>query len=137
MFRGDAAHLVDALVAASEWRPAAEGYSGYGRELQPWCPDDAFPMPVEALEAPRYSKYNNGGRSPDHKGKRASATPRGASPPVRRASLGDSSFACPSFAAAPKPEALPMPTSSLLTRALVRRSPSPPKMMAAAVAVMA
>ena len=53
MFRGDAAHLVDALVAASEWRPAAEGYSGYGRELQPWCPDDAFPMPVEALEAPR------------------------------------------------------------------------------------
>lgn len=46
-------------------------------------------------------------------------------------------FACPVVAASPKPEALPMPTSSLLTRALVRRSPSPPKMMAAAVAVMA
>jgi hypothetical protein len=39
-------------------------------------------------------------------------------------------FACPSFAAAPKPEALPLPTSLLLSR----RSPSPPKMQHAAAA---
>jgi hypothetical protein len=36
-------------------------------------------------------------------------------------------FACPAIAASPKPEAVPMPTSSLLTRALRARSPSPDK----------
>lgn len=37
-------------------------------------------------------------------------------------------FACPAVAASPKPEHLPMPTTDLMSRALVRgRSPSPPK----------
>jgi hypothetical protein len=57
--------------------------------------------------------------------KRARATP---SSPARRCSLEHAShgtYACPSFAAAPKPEALPMPTALLF-----RRSPSPPKMPA-------
>ncbi len=48
----------------------------------------------------------------------------GATPPRR----GPASYACPALAASPKPEALPMPTTGLLSRALVRgRSPSPPK----------
>lgn len=42
-------------------------------------------------------------------------------------------YACPSFAAAPKPEALPLPKSLLLSR----RSPSPPKMQHAAAAARA
>jgi hypothetical protein len=48
---------------------------------------------------------------------------------VRRASLDAAQgFACPSFNAAPKPEALPMPTFTLMrASALSRRSPSPPK----------
>jgi hypothetical protein len=63
--------------------------------------------------------------------KRARAAP---APAARRCSLDAAqggSYACPSFAAAPKPEALPMPTSSLMTRALHRRSPSPPKCLPA------
>ena len=53
-FRGDADGLVDALVAASEaaWAPKA-GYTGFGRELTPWCPDEDTTGLCEALEAPR------------------------------------------------------------------------------------
>lgn len=80
--------------------------------------------------------------SPEHKKAQAkrskvgSTPPRSISPRVqqqgsssRRSSCEvSSSFACPAVAASPKPENLPMPTTGLLSRALVRgRSPSPVK----------
>jgi hypothetical protein len=82
---------------------------------------------------PRYT--NRAPESPEHKKRskqqHASAAPTPAAA-VRRASSGGSSsssgYACPALAASPKPEQLPMPTTGLLSRALVRgRSPSPPK----------
>ncbi len=49
-----------------------------------------------------------------------------------RPSLDAGVFSCPAVAASPKPEALPMPTSGLLTRVASRgRSPSPSKVAAA------
>eukprot|EP00877_Chromochloris_zofingiensis_P003077 jgi/Chrzof1/12770/Cz07g06260.t1 len=64
--------------------------------------------------------------------KRSAPTRIPAANPTRRTSLDkvvSSEFACPAFASSPKPEDLPMPTSSLLTRALTSgRSPSPLKM---------
>jgi hypothetical protein len=53
-FKGDSAHLVDALVAASAYRPSPEdsGYSGYGRELVAWTPDDGANRAWESLEVP-------------------------------------------------------------------------------------
>jgi hypothetical protein len=45
-------------------------------------------------------------------------------------------FACPAVAASPKPENLPMPTS-LMSRVVRSRSPSPPKDSFFAVSVLA
>lgn len=38
MFKGDAAHMVDLLVASCQQRPPAASYTGFGRELVP-CAD--------------------------------------------------------------------------------------------------
>ncbi|KAI8467438.1 MAG: hypothetical protein J3K34DRAFT_430657 [Monoraphidium minutum] len=135
-FRGDAASLLDRLVEASQI-PVVEPWAIRERELQPWCPDADFassPVLDGPLEA-RHRFPAKHGRSPDHKksaggapvaAKRARAP--GSPPAARRCSLDAAQgYACPSFNAAPKPEALPMPTSSLMTRALFRRSPSPMK----------
>ncbi|GBF98808.1 hypothetical protein Rsub_11390 [Raphidocelis subcapitata] len=136
-FRGDAPHLVDALIAASAAR--ASPAAGYGRELVAWvdadvaAPSSALFEPLELSSRGHVHHHNSKhGRSPDaNKSKAAAAKRARASPtvsPARRCSLEHASrgaFACPSFAAAPKPEALPMPTSLLF-----RRSPSPPKMPA-------
>lgn len=142
-FRGDADGLLDKLVEASKLPQAT---SWEERELQPWCPDDMscspmFSQPLEAPSPPRHYTASKHSRSPDHKCRPSAAAPkraRASTSPVRRCSLdaAQGMYACPSFAAAPKPEALPMPTSSLMTRALYRRSPSPPK-MPYATAVMA
>lgn len=142
-FRGDAESYVDRLVEASAARPWAENYTGFGRELTPWMEDAPAPALCEALEPSRASPHHNikHGRSPAAAAKRARPFTAASAPAARRCSLEHAApggaYACPSFAAAPKPEALPMPTSSLLTRALCRRSPSPPKMMPAATAVTA
>lgn len=54
-FAGDAACLVDRLVDASAAAYAPkEGYTGYGRELTPWCADDGADAGLfGSLEAPR------------------------------------------------------------------------------------
>ncbi|KIY98798.1 hypothetical protein MNEG_9164 [Monoraphidium neglectum] len=124
VFRGDADVLVDRLIEACQKH---ESFVTHGRELQPWCPDAGDSRMFEALEAPR-GKHS---RSPDFKKSSGTAAKR-ASPasPARRCSLdARQGYVCPSFgaAAAPKPSALPTPSSSLLTRAF--RSPSPPKSM--------
>lgn len=122
-FRGDADVLTDKLIAASAWRPPAGSHTGYGRELVAWC-DDASP----AFD-PRFNEPLEAGRPSRSPTKRTRAP---ASPAHRSAApASPTTFACPSFAAAPKPEAIPIP-ASLMARA--RRSPSPPK---APVAVMA
>lgn len=80
--------------------------------------------------------------SPEHKKGHAKRSKVGSTPPRsispraaqqqqqgRRSSCEvSSSFACPALAASPKPENLPMPTTGLMSRAIVRgRSPSPVK----------
>lgn len=142
-FKGDGDHLVDRLVEASRM-PTYDICGSYrGRELQAWVDDTQAPLPAifdAPLEAPSARPHNE--KIHNYNNHAAAAPPkraRGPSSPARRCSLeqaGQGSYACPSFAAAPKPEALPMPTSSLLTRALYRRSPSPPK-LPTATAVMA
>lgn len=126
-FRGDAPHLLDRLVQACQQKTVNAPLPGYGRELQPVCNDwltgaDCGALGA-ALEAPRKAQQQP--HHQQHK-KRAPASPqRRRSAEQPQAVAG---YACPSFSAAPKPEALPMPTSSLMTRALqCRRSPSPPK----------
>ncbi|GBF97567.1 hypothetical protein Rsub_10168 [Raphidocelis subcapitata] len=131
LFRGDAPELVDRLIAASQIKPAA-GYTGYGRELQPWVDDTAGCLLNEPLELG--NRYNNNsnkhGRSPDRAGR---GSPNKRAAPARRCSLdaAQGAFACPSFSAAPRPEALPMPSKLMLS---ARRSPSPPKSLPAMVA---
>jgi hypothetical protein len=42
IFRGDAEHLVDELIAACQKKPCVStAYTGYGRELVPWTDGDA------------------------------------------------------------------------------------------------
>lgn len=121
-FRGDAECLVDRLIEASRI-PSFEG-SLFERELQPWCPDEDSAMLLEEPLEARHRTPSKYARSP------AKRTRAPGSPQARRCSLDAAhGFACPSFNAAPKPEALPVP--ALLARALYRRSPSPPKFAAA------
>lgn len=61
------------------------------------------------------------------------AAPKTAVSPPRRSSVDATGFTCPAVAPSPKPEALPMPTSGLLSRAAARaRSPSPDRSAAMA-----
>lgn len=83
-----------------------------------------FPAPVSHKHA-RAARMLD---SPQHKKGQSKRSKAGS--PARSASPRTSSdaCACPALAASPKPENLPMPTTGLLSRALVRsRSPSPPK----------
>lgn len=155
VFKGDSEQCLEELIAACQRKPTGcATYSGWGRELVPaassWLGMDdgaldqssrAHPRgsaPAHASVSPsgKHPRYTNRApESPEHKKRskqqHASAAPTPAAA-VRRASSGGSSsssgYACPALAASPKPEQLPMPTTGLLSRALVRgRSPSPPK----------
>lgn len=146
LFKGDAPELVEALIQASRIPVVAKNAqpSLVGRELVPWQADDSTPQhPVmhEALEnkrgipgtsSPTKSSFERR-RSPVKRAKGGYGAARSGSPPAdesctSRASTGGDRFACPALASAPRPEALPMPTTGLLSRAGARsRSPSPSK----------
>jgi len=147
MFKGDGEGLVDLLIAASAARPAASSYTGYGRELVPWCDDEAAAVcsgPLErrggsgaerkgakhargagtfpaAPAKPINSKRSKTQQAQQPAFYQVSSTPSG---PPRRSSSSDG-YSCPSYGNSPKPEKLPMPSSRLLRA----RSPSPPKDM--------
>jgi hypothetical protein len=150
-FKGDGEGLVDCLIKACEQRPASSAVSAsFGRELVPWTDDTTLGMTLEPLECsgrrsgsmfPATSKTGPKG-SPAHKASankraKASGSPRSGSPhaaqPVCGKRTSTNGFACPALASAPKPCDLPMPTSGLMSRAILRsRSPSPGKDVAAA-----
>lgn len=138
MFTGDREGLVDALIAACERRPAGPGACPglFGRELVRWDETEEQ-APLVNMEALEGGRRRAGGKFPKTSLPTASATPVATQPAAKRGRgavgatpprRGPASYACPALAASPKPEALPMPTTGLLSRALVRgRSPSPPK----------
>lgn len=150
-FKGDSEGLVDCLIKACEQRPASSAVSSsFGRELVPWTDDAALGMLLEPLECsgrrsgsmfPPASKTGPRGspahKASNHKRVKASGSPRSGSPraaePARVKRASTNGFACPALASAPKPCDLPMPTSGLMSRAILRsRSPSPGKDVAAA-----
>ncbi len=140
-------------ITPSIWQPARANTHPRGSRLAGPSRQRAVSIADLASASPLCPTLTRSkhGRSPDHKKSGAAGrnnNSRAASSfpaPAAAAQHGfnnngssSSSYACPSFAAAPKPEALPMPTSSLITRALLaRRSPSPPKMPSAPQAVVA
>jgi hypothetical protein len=143
LFKGDAPELVEALIQASRISVAKNALpSLVGRELVPWQ-DESVPHPVMhlALEdgvGKSSSAYSISKGAVDRRrsspvkrvktyGRARSGSPCGADEsPGNKASARGASFACPALASAPRPEALPMPTTGLLSRAGVRsRSPSP------------
>lgn len=141
LFKGDAPELVEALIQASRIPVVAKNArpSLVGRELVPWQADDCDPQhPVmhQALEkecgkpgsgSPTIGSFDRRRSSPVKRAKTYGSVRSGSSRADESyGSKVNSSFACPALASAPRPEALPMPTTGLLNRAGARsRSPSP------------
>lgn len=144
LFKGDAPELVEALIQASRIPVVAKNArpSLVGRELVPWQADESLPQHPAMHQALENGLGKPGAASPtrgcsDRRRsspiKRAKAygfarsgSPRADESQGSSASVGGASFACPALASAPRPEALPMPTTGLLSRAGARsRSPSP------------
>lgn len=87
IFRGDAEHLVDELIAACQKKPVAStAYTGYGRELVPWTDDSVVPAACsESLD--RQSRRTTGQervRVPANPHKHARAAGRVADSPEQK-----------------------------------------------------
>lgn len=120
MFKGDAADMVDRLVAACE--QARAGPAGPLKERELVAFDfEAWDLPQASVvtnkTAARASKKASAKpAAPAPTSNKRSGSPPQATPPPRKAHTA----ACPAFFSPPKPQDLPMPTSLLLRAACVK-----------------